>query len=127
MKLLATLMMTAAMLGTASAQVRLSIVEGAACAQNAAHIEKLEQYNTDLYDEIGELQSIDDRRAEANALLLHYERMTAYRQGLIADYEVMCSRGTMSVSEFRKVCSPQSSGVSFEDTVFCEPLRNASE
>ena len=116
---------TTAMFASGHAQVPLSIVEGAACAQNAAHIEALEQYNKDLYDEIGEVQAAGDR--DADALLVHYERMTAYRQSLISEYELLCSRGTMPYADYRKVCQPQSSGVSFEDTVFCAPLKSANQ
>lgn len=108
-----------------SAQYPLSLVEGAACAQSAAHIEELEEYNKKLYDELGDIQAANNGKtqAQANALLLHYERMVAYRQGLISDYELSCARGTMKYSELRKVCRPQSSGKSFEDTVFCKPLK----
>lgn len=121
MKFLPISVAAAISIGSATAQVPLSIVEGAACAQNAAHIEALEEYNKKLYDEIGEAQV--GNKANASGLLLHYERMTAYRQSLISEYDLLCSRGTMSYSDFRKVCKPQSSGVSFEDTVFCAPLK----
>ncbi len=82
------------------AQFKLSIVEGAACAQSAAHIQ---------------------------ALLLHFERMVAYRQELTGQYELVCARGTMDYTEYRKVCRPQSSGISFEETVFCKPLKEIEQ
>lgn len=109
----------------ANAQFKLSIVEGAACAQSAAHIEALEKYNNSVHDEIGDSQASNDRnvRNSANALLLHFERMVAYRQELISQYELVCARGTMEYTEYRQVCRPQSSGISFEDTVFCKPLK----
>lgn len=116
----------AVLTGAALAQDRLSLVEGAACAQNAAHIEALEQYNKNLYDDIGAAQAADRHAGPSeNALLYHYEKMVAYRQELIASYEMLCASGTMSYPDFRQVCRPQSSGVTFEDTVFCAPLKAA--
>ena len=58
----------------ANAQFKLSIVEGAACAQSAAHIEALEKYNNSVHDEIGDSQASNDRntRNSANGLLLHF-------------------------------------------------------
>ena len=111
----------------AAAQVTLSVAEGAACAQSAATIETLEKYNADLYDEIGDAQASPDRKQAnmANALLLHYARMVALRQGMITDYEVICARASMSYADMRKVCTPFPSGKSFADTVFCKPLKEA--
>ena len=110
---------------TADAQFKLSIVEGAACAQSAAHIEALENYNNSVHDEIGDSQASSDRdvRNSAHALLVHFNRMVAYRKRLIDQYDLLCARGTMEYTEYRKVCRPQSSGISFEDTVFCKPLK----
>lgn len=109
----------------AVAQFKLSIVEGAACAQSAAHIEALEKYNNSVHDEIGDSQASNDRnvRNSAQALLVHFNRMVAFRQKLISQYDLLCARGTMEYTEYRKVCRPQSSGISFEDTVFCKPLK----
>lgn len=113
----------------AFSQFQLSLVEGAACAQSAAHIEALERYNKDVYDEISDKQSSSDRliQNEANALLIHYERMVAFRQNLINEYELVCARGSMGVSNMKRVCGPQSNGKSFIDTVFCKPIRELQE
>ena len=125
MKYVVSFLSALLMTGTAQAQVQLSLVEGAVCAQNSAYIEELEQYNKQLYSEIGELQasSVSADSAKANALLLHYERMVAFRATQINKYEVLCSRASMPYSDFRKVCSPLPSGVSFAETVFCKPLK----
>ncbi len=114
-----------ATLGSARAQVQLSLVEGAACAQSAAHIEALEKYNNSVHDEIGDSQASNGRntRNSESALILHFERMVAFRSDLISQYELICARGSMAYTDYRKVCRPQSSGMSFEDTVFCKPLK----
>ena len=115
--------------GPAAAQTQLSLAEGAACAQSSATIEMLEKYNADLHAEIGEAQASPDRKlqASANALLIHYERMMALRKSMIADYEISCARGSLSYTDFRKVCSPFASGKSFADTVFCKPWKEAQQ
>jgi hypothetical protein len=111
--------------GSANAQYTLSLVEGAACAQTSMNIEKFGQYNNKLHDEISEKQANADRRIqnEANALVIHFNRMVELRQKLIAEYDVLCSRGSMSLTNLRKVCRPQPSGISFRETVFCKPLK----
>ncbi len=111
--------------GSANAQYNLSLVEGAACAQTSMNIEKLGLYNNKLHDEISEKQTNSDRRvqSEANALVIHFNRMVEMRQKLIAEYELQCSRGSMSVANLRKVCRPQTNGISFRETVFCKPLK----
>lgn len=87
----------------------------------------LEGYNNSVHDEIGEKQVSQDRRVrgEANALLIHFNRMVELRQELIQQYEANCSRGAMSASNMRIICSPQNNGISFTDTVFCKPLKEA--
>ena len=129
MRFLAGLSALCLLPGSAAAQVQLSLVEGAACAQSSATIEMLEKYNTDLYNEIGELQASSDRvmQSKANSLLVHHERMAALRRSLITDYELVCARGSMTYTDFRKVCTPLSSGQSFADTVFCRPLKEAQQ
>jgi hypothetical protein len=109
----------------AHAQYQLSIVEGAACAQSAAHIEAIEKYNNSVHDEIGDRQASSDPsiRRTANALIVHFERMVEFRKKLIAQYELVCAQGTMSLTDMRKICRPQTSGISFMETVFCKPLR----
>ncbi len=113
----------------AQAQFKLSIVEGAACAQSAAHIEAMQKYNNSIHDEIGELQLSDDQRIRnsANALIVHFERMVEFRKKLITQYGLVCAQGTMSLSEMTKVCRPQTSGISFMETVFCKPLRETGQ
>ena len=125
----ATAVLTIGAVMPVQAQVQLSLVEGAACAQSSAMIERLERYNNAVHDEISDKQSASDRQTQsmANALILHFERMVEFRQSLIAEYELLCARGSMSYADMRKVCSPQSSGISFADTVFCKPMKETAQ
>ncbi len=113
----------------AHAQYKLSIVEGAACAQSATHIEAIEEYNNSTHNEIGDRQASADQSISrtANALIVHFERMVEFRRKLISQYELVCARGTMSLTDMRKVCRPQTSGISFRETVFCKPLRELEQ
>ncbi len=116
-------------LSPAHAQFKLSVIEGAACAQSAAHIEVIEEYNNGIYAEIGDYQTSRDRKIQrsAEALIVHFDRMVEFRKDLILQYEIVCARGTMTLTELRRVCRPQTSGVSFMKTAFCKPLRETGQ
>jgi hypothetical protein len=108
----------------ASAQDRLTLVEGAACAHYSSQIEQLGRLNDDLLTEITEAQVRDSRDKTATYAVLNERRkaLVALREQWMADYETKCARATMTLTNLTKICRTEAGRFPLAETAFCRPL-----